>query len=140
MLERAISRESWGEPATEEDRVKAQGNKVNHLGQEEGSLESLEESIGLCAIPSPVGAVRQTPRGAARPQAAFPVGRRRCGYVWKHHPCQVEVGSPEERQREDGNSTRLTRERPCSVCSSVLSSALWESQQSGPSMGQLRIS
>lgn len=89
MLERAISRESWGEPATEEDRVKAQGNKVNHLGQEEGSLESLEESIGLCAIPSPVGAVRQTPRGAARPQAAFSVGR--CGYVWKHHPCQVEV-------------------------------------------------
>lgn len=112
MLERAISRESWGEPATEEDRVKAQGNKVNHLGQEEGSVESLEESIGLCAIPSPVGAVRQTPRGAARPQAEFPVGRGRCGYVWKHHPCQVEVGSPEERQREDGNSTRLTREKP----------------------------
>lgn len=112
MLERAISRESWGEPGTEEDRVKAQGNKVNHQGQEEGSLETLEESIGLCAIPSPVGAVRQTPRGAARPQAAFPVGRRRCGYVWKHHPCQVEVGSPEERQREMGTAPNSQEKGP----------------------------
>lgn len=112
VLGRAISRVCWGEPATEEDRVKAQGNKAqpSETGRE---ISRVTRRIHqpMCYTQPCRCSKTETPRRAARPQAEFPVGRRRCGYVWKHHRCQVEVGSPEERQREEVGTAPNSQEK-----------------------------